>query len=282
MACRNIEKATIIRDELFDKTHNNNIFVMKLDLSSIQSINSFVTEFRQTYDRLDILLCNAGIWNEKNSMTNDDGIELTFAVNHLGHFHLAVSLRDIMERNPDNQYSRLIVVSSIMHRAFSEIGCCGKTFAEFNTFDIDKVGNGYTESTEAYSFSKLCNIMFVKEWSKRYRFKENSNIIAVCLHPGFGMTNLSIFGSNSNDDQDMNCCMKCGYNCIVNVILDRPQQLAYTQCYCAVTDIDNLRAGGYYRSKRTRSVVSIAMNDEYCGQLWEKSVELIHSIESEV
>eukprot|EP01084_Bolivina_argentea_P227486 384185_1 len=274
MACRNIGTAEIIRNEIVERSNNNNILVMKLDLSSIHSINNFVNKFKNEYNRLDILICNAGIWSNKNNLKSNDGIELTFAVNHLGHFHLALSLKDLMERNIDNEYSRLILTSSIMHRAFTTIDCCNKTLIKLNEFDINKINNGYNESTEAYSFSKLCNIMFVKEWSKRYKFKENSNIIAVCVHPGFGLTNL--FHTNMDTNKN-NCCIKCLYNCLINGVLDTAQQLAYTQCYCAVTDINNLRPGCYYRSNRRRSVVNVADNHEYCQILWDKSLELIEN-----
>merc|ERR1712228_68225 len=178
----------------------------------------------------------------------------------------------------ETQKSRLIVTSSIMHRMFMSISCCNKTI-EFNEFDANRIDDRYKDSSNAYSFSKLCNIMFVQEWNRRYEYGVNSNVMAVAVHPGFGFTDL--FDTNM-DHENSHCCIKYGFLCITNCLLDTPQQLAFTQCYCAVTDIKNLKSGGYYRSKRCWPIASVAMNEENCALLWNKSLDLIENIENNV
>ena len=271
MACRDVDKAEEARQQISERSGNPNIAVMALDLSSIRSVDAFVSKLKRQYSRVDVLICNAGVWCKQGGLESADGVELTWAVNHLGHFWLALSLRHWMQRSA---HARLIVTSSIMHRAFGSVDCCRKRLLRLNEFDVDALGRASAcrDASRAYSLSKLCNVMFVREWSKRH-----SEVLALCVHPGFGATDLFQTDMDTSTIKN-NCCLRCLYNVIAKCVLDTPQQLAFTQCYCAVTEARNLTAGGYYRCTRRRSVSSAATDDANCRALWRKSIEIIERI----
>ncbi|MCK5456097.1 MAG: SDR family NAD(P)-dependent oxidoreductase, partial [Melioribacteraceae bacterium] len=85
--------------------------VMKIDLSDLSSVKSFADEFINKYDKLDILINNAGVMMPPYSKTKD-GFELQFGTNHLGHFALTLQLLDLIKKTPD---SRIVNVSSTAH-----------------------------------------------------------------------------------------------------------------------------------------------------------------------
>ena len=95
MACRNIEKAEKARNEVIAKYPQVKLDVMPLDNASLESIRTFAVAFRAKYDRLDILLNNAGVMAIPHQKTAD-GFEMQLGVNHLGHFALTGWLLDVL------------------------------------------------------------------------------------------------------------------------------------------------------------------------------------------
>ncbi|RZB40746.1 adh short, KR and/or Saccharop dh domain containing protein, partial [Asbolus verrucosus] len=91
LACRNLETAEKIQEEIIDETKNRNVVVKKLDLSSQKSIREFAADINKTESRLDVLLHNAGIMNRHIEKT-EDNLELTMATNHFGPFLLTYLL----------------------------------------------------------------------------------------------------------------------------------------------------------------------------------------------
>ncbi len=167
-------------DEIMNKTGNKNIDYIKGDLSSLREIENMGNLIKEKYDKIDVLINNAGIFSHKKIIT-EDGFELTFQVNYLSHFYLTYLLFDLLKK--DN-LSRIINVSSMAH----------SSNLDFDNIQGELNYNGYT----AYSYSKLLNILFTFELSDRIK---DTAITVNCLHPGVINTKLLRdgwgFGGNS-------------------------------------------------------------------------------------
>ena len=110
LAARNIQKANDVAVEIARRTASNNAVVMEIDTSSLDSIRKFAREFRNKYDRLDVLLNNAAVSRGALPRVNSvNGIELTFATNVLGYFLLTQELLDLLKQSAP---SRIINVAS--------------------------------------------------------------------------------------------------------------------------------------------------------------------------
>ena len=148
---------------------------IELNLASLESIRKFAEEFKSNYDRLDILLNNAGIMLIPYRKTID-GFENMIGTNHLGHFALTGLLMDRLSATPG---ARVINVSSNI--------ICGGEMDFSNLLFENK--SGYSPM-KAYSRSKLANLLFTYELQRRFR-SEGFDIIALAAHPGASATNLA-------------------------------------------------------------------------------------------
>lgn len=172
VACRNKDKAAEARSNLLDEVDGASLEIMVLNLASLESVRSFAEAFSESYEKLDLLINNAGVMIPPYS-TTEDGFELQFGVNHLGHFLLTALLIDII---PDNSESRIIHLSSIAHKQ-------GRIH-----FDDLQWEESYSRQ-EAYSQSKLACLMFADELDRRLR-KNGKHKLSVCVHPGTSLTEL--------------------------------------------------------------------------------------------
>jgi NAD(P)-dependent dehydrogenase (short-subunit alcohol dehydrogenase family) len=175
LACRNMEKGYAALIKIQTEIADASAEVMVLDLASLKSIHGFVEAFKAKYDRLDVLLNNAGIMMVPYSKT-EDGFESQEGINHLGHFALTGLLIDILERTPG---SRVVNISSGGHRM---------GFLEFDNL-LYSGGKGYSRPG-AYGRSKLSNLLFTYELERRLE-ANGSNPIAVAAHPGLSATHLA-------------------------------------------------------------------------------------------
>jgi NAD(P)-dependent dehydrogenase (short-subunit alcohol dehydrogenase family) len=140
------------------------------DFSSQASIRKLDSDFQERYDRLDVLVNNAGGVN-KTRRVSADGIEATFAINHLGYFLLTNLLLDLIVQNAP---ARIVSVASIGHRQ--------------GTLDFGDLGfeRGYS-IMKAYQRSKLANVLFSAELARRLA---GTGVTSNCLHPGAVNTNI--------------------------------------------------------------------------------------------
>uniref|UniRef100_T1GSZ3 Uncharacterized protein n=1 Tax=Megaselia scalaris TaxID=36166 RepID=T1GSZ3_MEGSC len=170
MACRDPIKCEDARLEIIEKTKNENIFNRTLDLNSLESVRTFANNFLNEETKLDILINNAGVMATPKTLTKD-GFEMQLGVNHLGHFLLTNLLLDTLKKSAP---SRIVVVSSAIY-----------IFGSINKADLNSE-KAYSK-VGAYSQSKLANILFTKELTKRL---EGTNVTVNCCHPGVVKTEL--------------------------------------------------------------------------------------------
>jgi len=175
MACRSLDSANEVKKEIVKETNNENVFVLELDLASTDSINKFVTSFKNKESKLDVLINNAGITSRTKKL-NDAGVELTFAINVLGHHYLTKLLIDLLEKSSP---SRIINVASEYAGGL-----------DLNDINYDKRSYG---TTAAYKQSKQANRMLTREWAKHLIGK---NISVYSMTPGW-VPNTDLFREQS-------------------------------------------------------------------------------------
>lgn len=172
MAVRAVSKGETAADEIREDVPHAQLTVMALDLADLTSVRAFATDFTAAHDRLDVLMNNAGVMATPQ-MTTQDGFELQFGTNHLGHFALTGLLIDTILATPN---SRIVNVSS------------GAADAGKIRFDDLMFTNNYSRF-EAYSQSKLANLLFTVELQRRLA-ATGSPTLAIAAHPGIANTNL--------------------------------------------------------------------------------------------
>jgi len=175
MVCRSHDSANEAKEEIIRETRNKNIFVRELDLASVDSIKKFVKLFEKEESRTDVLINNAGITSRTKKL-NDSGVELTFAINVLGHHYLTKLLVDLLT-NSDSP--RIINVASEYAGGL-----------DLNDINFDK--RRY-DTTAAYKQSKQANRMLTREWAKRLLDK---NISVYSMTPGW-VPNTDLFREQS-------------------------------------------------------------------------------------
>lgn len=172
LACRNRQKADLARIKIQQCYPNSRIEVMSLDLSSLKSVRQFAEDFCTAYDRLDLLINNAGIMVPTYTLT-EDGFESQLGVNYLGHFLLTGLLLNRLEATPA---SRTISLASLSHRT-------GRL--NFDDLQSEKRYSRWG----GYARSKLACLMFAYEMQRRLDARDYQTI-AVATHPGVSASDL--------------------------------------------------------------------------------------------
>ena len=191
MACRNIAKArTAVKDIIKDlvssgidrKGLSSRIDVMKLDLSSLQSVDSFTKSFKEKYDSLNYIINNAGI-NSPEWKPTKDGIESMFGVNHIGHYRLTMNLTPLLIKTASKKLiGRVINVSSY------GVNMSPKPIIDWFNNDTLIQNKDKFHAMSLYAISKTANVLFSREYNKRYG--DDVNVYSVSLHPGAIATEL--------------------------------------------------------------------------------------------
>ena len=172
IAGRNPEKTEAAAASLRREAGNPSVSFLIADLSSQREVRRLAVEVREQLPRLDVLLNNAGaIFLSRR--TSVDGVEMTFALNHLGYFLLTTLLLDLLEASAP---SRIINVSSSSHYSAGN----------FRLDDLPRPGSG--RPYQAYGRSKLCNVLFTYELARRL---EGSGVTVNALHPGLVRTGIA-------------------------------------------------------------------------------------------
>lgn len=166
LAVRNTDKGADAARRIGQSTPGARVDVQELDLTSLNSIRTAAEELRDRHDSIDLLINNAGVMFTPKS-TTEDGFELQFGTNHLGHFALTGLLLDRVLAAPG---SRVVTVSSAGHRL-------ARNGIRFDDLQWER---GYSR-VGAYGQAKLANLMFTYELQRRL---QGTDTIAVAAHPG--------------------------------------------------------------------------------------------------
>ena len=247
IGCRNIEKGTEALKEIQDRSGNRNVFLEKLDLASLESVRTFADKILNSEPRVDILINNAGVMACPYQKTQD-GFEMQFGVNHLGHFLLTLLLLD---RLKSSQPSRIINVSSSAHRM-------GTGKIKFDDIHHEK---SYS-SWGAYFDSKLANVLFTRELSKHL---EGTHVTANSLHPGAVTTELQRHSILSSPIMYP----------LRWYMFKTAEQGAQTSIYCAVAEEMEGVSGKYLRDCHIVEESKGAQDDAAAKKLWEVSLQLV-------
>lgn len=220
----------------------DSVSLMLCDLGDMTDVVRFTAAFKERYHRLDVLVNNAGVITVGRYETKD-GLEQQFGVNHIGHFLLTTCLLDTIKSTGD---ARIVVVGSGAHKVGS---------IDFDNIPLIK---GYSVAT-AYSRSKLCNMLFVKELSRRL---EGSGVVVNCVHPGAVGTNIAInretgFGKTITR--------------LLKWIVQTPEQGAATAIYLASSPDASGVSGEYFYRCEVHKPSRKACDEVLAKRLWELS-----------
>jgi len=250
MACRDVKKGELAMEEIKAALPEANLRLMKLDLSSFESVRKFVEEIKEP---VSLLINNAGVMACPYEETKD-GFEMQFGTNHLGHFLLTNLL---IPRLKEGSPSRVVNVSSAAHRMGS-----------INFEDLSGKGTWYDGymgwgSWVAYGQSKTANILFAYEFNRRMKEAGNS-IISVSLHPGGIKTDLqrsTRFGFIMN---------------LFSFLFKSIPQGSATSVYCAIAPEVEQLGGSYFYDCNYCAPQAYALNPESATKLWDLSEKFTH------
>ena len=157
----------------------------KLDLSEMKHSEESAHDFaRQHPDRLDILMCNAGVSLQRSDQLSSDGYELTFQTNHLGHFAFVMALLPLLEKTAKEHGDTRVVMTSSDAHAFAKTGI---DFDALQKTTPHRGARGLGEAMTRYGTSKLGNMLFARELDKRWAAPLRAQGVQVtvdCAHPG--------------------------------------------------------------------------------------------------
>lgn len=257
---RNPKKCIAAVEQIKDHTGNQQVDYLVADLSSQDQIRHLVSVFHQSYNRLDVLLNNAGgIFLSRRE--SEDVIEMTWALNHLNYFMLTNLLLDtlVASGEPGNA-SRIVNVASAAHRG-----------ARIK-FDDLQAENRYS-GMQAYGQSKLANVLFTYELDRRLAKAGVDDRVSVnALHPGFVSTNL--VGDNS-------WLVRLAMRFIYFFAGKRPEQGAETSVYLASSPEVEGVSGKYFVDCEPVQTAPLSYDENIAERLWEVSAEMT-GLEAEI
>jgi NAD(P)-dependent dehydrogenase (short-subunit alcohol dehydrogenase family) len=248
---RNQEKTQAVVDEIKRTTGNTDIDSVVADLSIQQQVRVLAESILARYPRLHILVNNAGAINRTRSLSAD-GIEMTFAVNHLAYFLLTNLLLDRLKADAP---ARIVNVSSDAHKG---------AMIPFGDLANERRYRGF----KVYGQSKLANILFTYELARRL---EGSGVTANCLHPGVIATG---FGHNDGG------LLSLGLRLAVP-FLKKPEQGAETSIYLASSPEVEGMSGQYFVDKKPIKSAPASYDEEAARRLWDISSEMTGLAEGE-
>ncbi len=171
MVCRSRDRGEAARADITTRSGNESVNLLIADLSSQRAIRQVAEEFCRRYERLDALVNNAGTILGTRRVT-EDGLEATFALNHLSYFLLTNLLIEVLKASTP---SRIVNVGSASH--------------ERATIDFDELqSESRYDCRRAYAVSKLANVLFTYELARRL---EGTGVTANCVHPGSVATTIN-------------------------------------------------------------------------------------------
>ena len=243
LACRNRQRGEAARREIAADTGNDALAVMDLDLRSQASVRVFAEEFAANYRRLHVLVNNAGIFTAKRALTVD-GVETTFAVNHLSPFLLTQQFLPLLNASTP---SRIVNVAS-------EANQMGRI--AFEDLNLERRWSGF----RAYCQSKLANILFATELARRLPAGTTAN----SLHPGGVRTNLARGNGG---------WFRMGFRLAWPFLISAARGADTVVWLASSADVEGVR-GRYFEKRRPIEPNPIARDPAVARRLWEASESL--------
>ena len=238
VACRSEAKGSHAVASIVAATGNADVVYLPLDLADLGSVRACADAFLATGEPLDVLINNAGVAGHRG--LTGDGFELTFGVNHLGHFALTMALLDRLAQSGP---ARVVCVSSDAHYQAKGI--------DFTA--LRRRTRGIT-GLQAYAVSKLCNVLFAQELARR---AEDRGITTYALHPGVVAS-------------DIWRRVPWPVRSMMTARMLTTEQGAATSLYCATSPEVAKQSGRFYDNCREREPSAVAT--EQLGKiLWERS-----------
>ncbi|EEF31050.1 short-chain dehydrogenase TIC 32 B, chloroplastic [Ricinus communis] len=257
IASRNLDAANEAKKLILKDHENARVDVLKLDLASIKSVREFADNFIALDLPLNLLINNAGIMFCPYQLS-EDGIEIQFATNHIGHFLLTNLLLEKMKETARTTgiEGRIVNLSSIAHI---------HTYKGGILFDDLNNKRSYSDK-RAYGQSKLANILHAKELNRRFQ-EEGVNITANAVHPGLIMTPLMRHSA---------LIMRILHIFSLPLWKNVPQGAA-TTCYAALHPSLKGASGKYFVDCNEIKPSAFARDDLLARKLWDYSNKLITS-----
>ena len=239
-----IGKNAIKGNNLLNSLNYSNLEFIQCDLSEKNEVENLIKKIKNLKS-VDSLINNAGAIFLKRT-TNNNGVEKTFALNHLSYFHLSLGLLDLLEKSNDG---RIINVASNAHKRY--------------LLDINDIENSINYGGwKAYCKSKLLNILFTYSFNKEIETKVKCN----CLHPGFVNSN---FGNNNSTF----------YRFFVNIIKEllaiNTEKASITPIYLATSNDAINTSGKYFYNLKEKISSKQSYNNDLAKEVWQKSLEYI-------
>ncbi len=254
MVVRNQERGEKARTEIVKQTGNDSVDLMICDLSSMDSIRHFAEEFKKKYDRLHVLINNAGASFSKREVT-PEGFERNFAVNYLGPFLLTHELLDLLKSSAP---SRIINVSSGLAKN-------GKVNLDDLQGEKNYTGTKFYSPSRSpgYDNAKLMLMMFTYELARRLK---GSGVTVNVLMPGFTATNLG----RSSGSLGSYILFK-----MVRPMQQSARKGAETSIYLASSDEVRDVAGKCFAKKKETKSCPSSYDEELQKRLWNKTESML-------
>ncbi len=232
LACRNLEKAEAAKSRMTGDVH-----VHPLDLGSLEKVRESAQGLLDQDETIDILVNNAGLAGSRG--LTDDGFELAFGVNHVGHFLFTVMLAPLITRADE---PRIVTVASRAHYRAKGI-------------PYDKVHERATTVTgmHEYEISKLANVMFSRSLDQKLE-----NVKTYSLHPGVVAS-------------DIWRRLPWPLENIMKMFMITNEEGAETSLHCATNP--GAESGLYWDKCKPKTPNKVALDDAKCEELWQASVE---------
>ncbi|WEL23283.1 oxidoreductase [Candidatus Nanohalovita haloferacivicina] len=259
MACRIREKGLDAQEEIEKEVENADLEVKQVDLASLNSVKEFAEEVNSEYEKIDMLFNNAGIMAIPRRET-EDSLEYQIGVNHFGHFALTGQILEKLEASDGE--ARIVTQSSIAH-----------TSGDIDLEDINHEEE--YDRWQAYSDSKLANVLFGKELDRKLD-ENNTDITSVVSHPGVSKTNLF-----NADESQHNVIVSKLMSLGLKVFGHSPKSACLPMLYAATSE--EIEGGEYVGPGGFRSIRGYpevqnpsekALDEELAEDLWNLSEEL--------
>lgn len=238
---RDDAKGTATKEEITQLTGNANIEVLHCDLASLASVRTFVSEFKEKYDHLHVLINNAGTWDFKRR-ESADGIENIFAVNFLAPFLMTNLLLDLLQANAP---ARIINITSGFHSGT----------IQFDDIEFKQKFSGF----KAYAQSKLALILFTRLLAKKL---EGTGVVVNCVHPGMNKTDLGRDAGRF-------------FRWMFQHMGQDPQQGAETAVYLASDPATEAVTSEYFVKKQAKKSSKTSYDMALAQKLWEVAAKYV-------